>query len=112
MPMRCSIVRFPKQEVEMTSPLRWTSAVRLLGAAAVLTCAGAVLGAAQTTGVVRGKVVDAATQRALDGAQITVVGTDLGTLTNAAGEYQFTVPLGQVILRIRRVGYGSSNKTV
>ena len=96
----------------MNSPLRWTSALRTLGACVALTCACAPLAAAQTTGTVKGTVSDAATQRPLDGAQISVVGTDLGTLTNAAGQYQFNVPLGQVILRIRRVGYGSSNKTV
>ncbi len=96
----------------MNSPLRWTSALRTLGACVALTCACALLAAAQTTGTVKGTVTDAATQRPLDGAQISVVGTDLGTLTNTAGQYQFNVPLGQVILRIRRVGYGSSNKTV
>src|SRR2546426_11575251 len=112
MPMRCSIPHFPKQEVEMNSPLRWTSALRTLGACMALTCACALLAAAQTTGTVKGTVSDAATQRPLDGALISVVGTDLGTLTNAAGQYQFNVPLGQIILRIRRVGYGSSNKTV
>src|SRR5437867_185987 len=112
MPMRCSILFSPKQEVEMKSPLRWTSALRTLGACVALTCACTLLAAAQTTGTVKGTVTDAATQRPLDGAQISVVGTDLGTLTNAAGQYQFNVPLGQVILRIRRVGYGSSNKAV
>lgn len=96
----------------MNSPLRWTSALRTLGACMALVCAWVSVAAAQSTGTVKGKVIDASTQRPLDGAQITVVGTDLGTLTNAAGEYQFNVPLGQVILRIRRVGYGSSNKTV
>ena len=96
----------------MRSPLRWTSALRTLGACVALTCACAPFVAAQTTGTVKGTVLDAATQRPLDGAQISVVGTDLGTLTNAAGQYQFNVPLGQVILRIRRVGYGSSNKSV
>ncbi len=96
----------------MRSPLRWTSALRTLGACVALTCACVPFVAAQTTGTVKGTVLDAATQRPLDGAQISVVGTDLGTLTNAAGQYQFNVPLGQVILRIRRVGYGSSNKSV
>src|SRR5213596_1175690 len=112
MPMRCSMLVSPKQEVEMKSPLRWTSALRTMSACVALICVSALLAAAQTTGTVKGTVTDAATQRPLDGAQISVVGTDLGTLTNGAGQYQFNVPLGQVILRIRRVGYGSSNKTV
>jgi len=96
----------------MNSPLRWTSVLRTLGAGMALVCACTSFAAAQSTGTVKGKVIDASTQRPLDGAQISVVGTDLGTLTNAAGEYQFNVPLGQVMLRIRRVGYGSSNKTI
>ncbi|HXG98471.1 MAG TPA: SusC/RagA family TonB-linked outer membrane protein [Gemmatimonadales bacterium] len=96
----------------MKSPLRKTSALRTLGASVALTCACTLLAAAQTTGTVKGTVVDAATQRPLDGAQISVLGTELGTLTNAAGQYQFNVPLGQIVLRIRHVGYGSSNKTV
>jgi len=96
----------------MKSPLRRTSALRTLGACVALTCACTLSAAAQTTGTVKGTVVDAATQRPLDGAQISVLGTDLGTLTNAAGQYQFNVPLGQIVLRIRHVGYGSSNKTV
>ena len=96
----------------MKSPLRWTSALRTLGACVALTCACTLVAVAQTTGTIKGTVVDAATQRPLDGAQISVLGTDLGTLTNAAGQYQFNVPLGQIILRIRHVGYGSSNKTV
>src|SRR5881296_635706 len=128
MPMRCSIPHFPKQEVEMNSPLRWTSALRTLGACVALTCACALLAAAQTTGTVKGTVTDAATQRPLDGAQISVVGTDLGTLTDAAnaqdhlaewhvelilpGRVGERAEVGQVILRIRRVGYGSSNKAV
>src|SRR2546427_777476 len=110
---RCAVPSrfFPTEEVEMRSPLRRTSALRTLGASVALTCACTLL-AAQTTGTVKGTVTDAATQRPLDAAQITVVGTDLGTLTNAAGQFQFNVALGQVILRIRRVGYGSSTKTV
>src|SRR2546428_710781 len=106
--MRCSIAVFPNQEVEMISPLRWTSALRTLGACVALTCACTLLAAAQTTGTVKGTVTDAATQRPLDGAQISVVAAALGTLTNTAGQYQFNVPLGQIIRRIRRVGYGSS----
>src|SRR5947199_99068 len=47
----------------MRSPLRRTSAALILGAAIGLTCAAALAAAAQTTGVIRGKVTDAATGR-------------------------------------------------
>ena len=53
----------------MRSPLRRTSAALILGAAIGLTCAAALAAAAQTTGVIRGKVTDAATGRPVDGAQ-------------------------------------------
>src|SRR5438552_16641901 len=112
MPMRCSIVYFPKQEVEMISPLRWTSALRTLGACTALSCACALLAAAQTTGTVKGTVTDATTQRPLDGAQISAVGTELGTLTNGAGQHQLNLPLGQGILRLPRVCSGSRHQVV
>src|SRR6266496_1357946 len=97
----------------MNSPLRRTSAALGLGVGMVLTCACVLTSAAQqTTGIVRGKATDAATGRPVDGAQVYVTGTDLGTLTNADGQYQFTVRAGQVDLRTRRVGYGSTSKQV
>src|SRR5438552_17280355 len=110
MPMRCSIVFSPKQEVEMISPLRRTNALRTLGACVALTCGCAVLAAAQTTGTVKGTVTDAATQRPLDGAQISVVATDLATLTNTAGQFQFNVPPGPVNLRVRRAAHGTRHQ--
>src|SRR5437867_8243841 len=78
----------------MRSPLRRTSAALILGAAIGLTCAAALAAAAQTTGVIRGKVTDATTGRPVDGAQLYVAGTDLGTLSNADGQYQFSVRAG------------------
>ncbi|OLE70660.1 MAG: hypothetical protein AUG74_07365 [Bacteroidetes bacterium 13_1_20CM_4_60_6] len=96
----------------MTSPLRRTGAALTLGAAIVLTCAGTLAAAAQTTGVIRGKVTDAATGRAVDGVQVYVAGTELGTLTNADGQYQFAVRAGTVQLRTRRVGFASAGRSV
>ena len=85
----------------MTSPLRRTNAALVVGASLALLCAGGLSAAAQTTGVIRGKVTDATTGRPVDGAQLYVAGTDLGTLTNADGQYQFTVRVGTVELRFR-----------
>src|SRR6266516_1791142 len=96
----------------MHSPLRRTSAALTLGAAIGFTCAAALPAAAQTTGVIRGKVTDAATGRPVDGAQVYVVGTELGTLSNADGQYQFAVRAGAVELRTRRVGYASTSQQV
>src|SRR5207245_3307159 len=107
-PVSCS----PSQEVEMRSPLRRTSAALILGAAIGLTCAAALAATAQTTGVIRGKVTDAATGRPVDGAQVYVAGTELGTLSNADGQYQFTLRAGTVDVRSRRVGYATATQQV
>src|SRR5436309_13397689 len=96
---------FPTQEVELTSPLRRMCAGLALGTGLALLCACALAAAAQTTGTIRGKVTDATTGRPVDGAQLYVAGTDLGTLSNADGQYQFSVRAGTVELRSPRVGY-------
>ena len=96
----------------MTSPLRRTNAALVVGASIALMCAGGLSAAAQVTGVIRGKVTDATTGRPVDGAQLYVAGTDLGTLSNADGQYQFTVRAGTVELRTRRVGYASASQRV
>src|SRR5256885_3783918 len=105
------ICRFPSQEVEMTSPLRRMRAGLALGTGLALLCACALAAAAQTTGTIRGKVTDATTGRPVDGAQLYVAGTDLGTLSNADGQYQFSVRAGTVELRSRRVGYADRKST-
>src|SRR2546422_7609457 len=53
---------------------------------------------------------DATTGRPVDGAQLYVAGTDLGTLSNADGQYQFSVRAGTVELRRRRVGDRKSTR--
>ena len=96
----------------MTSPLRRMRAALALGTGLALLCACALAAAAQTTGTIRGKVTDATTGRPVDGAQLYVAGTDLGTLSNADGQYQFTVRAGTVELRSRRVGYATATQQV
>ncbi len=90
----------------MTSPLR-SICTALAAGAAITVCVGAPRAVAQGTGTIRGKVTDALTKRPVDGVQVYVAGTDLGTLTNADGRYQFSVRAGEVELRTRRVGYGT-----
>src|SRR2546428_11062507 len=90
----------------MTSPLR-SICTALAAGAAITVCVGAPRAVAQGTGTMRGKVTDALTKRPVDGAQVYVAGTELGTLTNADGRYQFSVRAGEAELRTRRVGYGT-----
>ncbi|MDF1501973.1 SusC/RagA family TonB-linked outer membrane protein [Roseisolibacter sp. H3M3-2] len=89
---------------------KWTFAL-VLGAAAA---APAVLAAQDaTTGSVTGRVTDAATGRPIPSAQVQVVGTSLGALTNEQGQYTIrAVPARSVTVRALRVGYAERSGTV
>ncbi len=68
---------------------------------------------AQQTGSVGGRVIDGDTGRPLEGAQVIIVGTQRGTLTNADGLYQFVnVEAGRTQLRVINLGYASQARTV
>ncbi len=67
---------------------------------------------AQSPGVVVGKVTDKANGQPLSGAQVVVVGSGQGTLTDRAGIYRLAgVAAGQVKVRAVMIGYGSMTKT-
>ncbi|MGI9182042.1 MAG: SusC/RagA family TonB-linked outer membrane protein [Longimicrobiaceae bacterium] len=69
--------------------------------------------AAQASGTIRGRVVEAGSVRPLNAVQISVVGTGRGTLTNAAGEFILVgVPVGSQRVRARSIGYTSTERTV
>jgi TonB-linked SusC/RagA family outer membrane protein len=102
------------EEVEMNSPLRRWNCAHPLGAA-LLACALAMSPGrafAQVTGTVRGQIIDVTTRRPLDAVQVYVPGTDLGTLTNANGQFELHLQPGEVEIRARRVGYGSVGRRV
>src|SRR2546430_3319028 len=96
----------------MTSPLRWLRAALVLSVAPLPVCLLAPLAHAQGTGTIRGTVIDALTGRPIDGVRVDVPSTDLGTLTDREGRYQFTVRAGDVQLRARRVGYATATRKV
>ncbi len=65
------------------------------------------------SGTVSGTVVDQATQRPIQDAQIQVVGTQRGASTDQQGRYTIQgVPTGVAQLRARRIGYGVGNQQV
>jgi TonB-linked SusC/RagA family outer membrane protein len=69
--------------------------------------------AAQERGTVTGVVVEAATMRPLSGVQISIAGTQLGTLTNQEGRYIIlNVPSGAREVRATRIGYAQSTQPV
>lgn len=69
--------------------------------------------AGQQTGVVRGRVTEAGSQRPVADVQVTVVGTGYGALTGQNGDYTINnVPAGQHTIRVRRLGFNPADKTV
>ncbi|HEX3160060.1 MAG TPA: TonB-dependent receptor plug domain-containing protein, partial [Gemmatimonadaceae bacterium] len=79
---------------------------RLLFASAVVALLSPDSLAAQSTGAVRGRVVENGGQRPVADVQVGIVGTTLGAITNSAGEYIIAnVPAGEHRIRARRLGF-------
>src|SRR5882757_4884636 len=58
-----------------------------------------------------GTVTDDASHQPIAGVQISIVGTTIGTQTDAQGRYRLAgVPAGPARLRARRIGYASSER--
>ncbi|HEY9515513.1 MAG TPA: SusC/RagA family TonB-linked outer membrane protein [Gemmatimonadaceae bacterium] len=94
---------------------------RVLSLCRLLLYAGASLGAApaltfaQGAGTVVGRVIDAASRQPVPSAQISIVGSSAGALTNESGRFVIPgVPAGAVTVRAARIGYrpASSDATV
>ncbi len=72
----------------------------------VLSLAMSTLVLAGTTGKIAGLVTDAETREPLPGANITIVGTQMGAATNLKGEYFIiNVPPGLYSLKVSYMGY-------
>jgi len=59
-----------------------------------------------------GKVTDKDTGEELIGASVTVVGLNIGGLTNVDGEYMLMLPPGRYDIRVSYVGYQTLVKNV
>lgn len=82
-----------------------TTALRRLCAAALCALASATAAHAQQA-TVSGTVTEAATLRPIDGAFVSLEGTDIGTVTDEEGRYRLTaVPPGPQVLRVQRIGF-------
>ena len=82
---------------------------------AVLVVAGALVpvSAQAQTGNVTGSVVAATTGQPLNGAQVSILGTTQGSLSNTNGRFLITnVTAGTISLRVNYVGYGSQTQEV
>lgn len=86
------------------------SPLALLGALALL----ALPGTAQAqTGTVIGRVVDARTMAPVSSAQVQVVGTQIGSLTDAEGNYRIpNVQAGSREVRVISIGYSTETLSV
>jgi len=90
--------------------LRRFGVMALLAALPFVASPGSVR-AQQSTGVVRGTIVEAGTGRQLAGAQVYIKGTQRGALADAQGVYQITgVPAGPVTIRVDLIGFRSSEQ--
>jgi TonB-linked SusC/RagA family outer membrane protein len=66
-----------------------------------------------TTGQVSGRVTHAQGGQPIVGAQVRVIGTNIGTVTDDAGQYTIRlVPPGDVTLRVTRIGFAEQTRTV
>jgi TonB-dependent starch-binding outer membrane protein SusC len=69
--------------------------------------------AAQERGTITGSVVDQATQQPLAGVQVSVAGTQLGTLTNQQGRFLIpNVPVGAREVRATLIGYSQGTQQI
>jgi TonB-linked SusC/RagA family outer membrane protein len=83
----------------------------------LLVLLAAVLGAlplaAQGTVTLRGRVVEAGSQRPLNGVQVVVAGANRRAVTNEAGEYSITnLPAGPARVRAELIGHTASEQSV
>lgn len=64
-------------------------------------------------GVVEGTVIDGEADAPLPGAQVVVLGTNIGTTTRADGTFRLTgVPTGEQVIRVQFIGYNDEERTL
>ncbi len=83
------------------------SRVSLVVCTVSLALAGtAVSASAQSIGVIKGRVVEEASDRGVPDAQVRVTGTELVAVTNSNGDYTIAAaPAGTREVSVRRIGY-------
>ena len=66
-----------------------------------------------TTGTITGIITDEVSEQPIEGAQVSVVGETVGTLTNADGRYVLlNVPAGEHEIRVVLPGFAQQSHTV
>ena len=95
--------------------MRTSKVVRTLARAAFFGTLAARFVAAQTpqSGTITGRVTDAANGQPIAAAQVSVVGTNVGTQANTDGQFTLRgVNAGAVELRVLRVGYAETKQNI
>jgi TonB-linked SusC/RagA family outer membrane protein len=91
----------------------WARSLLELVIAAAFLLTGSAVASAQNTGSIQGRVLEEGTQRALAGAQISVVGTSISVVTNANGEFLLqNVPAGDRSVSVEYLGYSVGQQNV
>ena len=86
----------------------------LIAGAALVSLLGVATARAQGAqdGTIVGQVIESTSRQGIVSASVTVVGTQLGALTDQTGHYRLSsVPAGTHTLAIRRIGYVPSRQT-
>jgi TonB-dependent starch-binding outer membrane protein SusC len=105
--------RTPDWGGPMTRSVRWKSALLGLMATAGATVVPLQAQQAAAVGTIDGTVREAGTSRTVEGAQVHIVGANIGAVTNRDGVYRIAnVPARAVEVRIRMVGYTPVTKNV
>lgn len=96
---RCRAVRLPSFKLA-------------LAAAAVLAFSASSAGA-QQVGRITGRVTETGTARPVNGAQVSIVGTGIGTITDTSGRFLvLNVPIGEAVVRVTSIGYAAVEQPV
>ena len=109
------ILRDPRMVLPVSSPASVPRVAPASGARLTMPVAPPLVAVRTTArqGVVVGRVIDRGSQRPLAGAQVRVVGTGLGSLTDATGTFQLSgVSAGEVEIRVEFLGYAAGVRTV
>src|SRR5688572_2257296 len=97
----------------MTTPRVFHARAPALFASVLLWLAVGSTALAQTTGTIEGRVSNPVTGAILEGARITVDGTNLETFSNADGYYRLTgVPAGAAQVRAFFTGFPAATATL
>src|SRR5687767_2524843 len=87
--------------------------IRALGAIAVSLLSIQSASAQQPVGTIVGQVLQGEGRTPLVGAQVQIVGTNLGALSVAEGRFVIrNVPVGTRVVRVQSMGFGSADQTV